>query len=144
LGATASAPNQYSASSGPANAIDGIYPASFSWGAAPGIFHSGVIGPNAILDVALAKPATLASLTIYGRQDCCYFRDVYNIRLLDAAGQSLWTGTLDASQANGLGATIELNLPATPEASTMMMMLMGVGGLGLTAARRKQAAPASL
>lgn len=138
-GAAASAPNQYSATSGAALAIDGIYPAAYSGSATPGIFHSLVIGSTAMLDVTLAKATTLSSLTIYGRTDCCAFRDIYNITLRNALGDVIWTGTLDASAANGLGATIELNPLApvsTPEAPTTALMLAGFGGLALLANRR--------
>jgi hypothetical protein len=133
-GATAYAPNQWNAYSGPANAIDGVYPSSF-----PNIYHSGV-SIGAFLDVTLSRPADLSSLTIYGRVDCCATRDVYNVSILNAAGATIWSGELDGSQA-GDGPTTVTFSTAVPEASTWIMMLVGFAGLGLAGYRRSTTLP---
>jgi hypothetical protein len=127
-GAVAYAPNQWNATSVPANAIDGVYPSSF-----PNIYHSGV-SIGAFLDVTLAHPADLSSLTIYGRVDCCATRDDYNVSIRNAAGTTIWSGELDGSQAGGGPTTVTFST-GVPEVSTWVMMLAGFAGLGLAGYR---------
>ena len=141
-GGTVSALDQYSATSQPENAIDGAMPFARSYGDTPGIYHSGSTA-GAYLDAFFA-PATLSSLSIYGRTDCCDTRDIYNVTIFDAAGRPLYSGVLDADNADHVG-TVVFDQPVTgiPEPETWALMLMGFGGLGALARRRLRPAPST-
>jgi len=115
----------------PAFAIDGIYPASF-----PQIYHSSG-NPADFLKITLASPATLSSVSIYGRTDCCSERDIYNVMLFNQQGELLYqVANLDATNASHF-ATI--NLPV-PEPETYAMMMVGLGIMGAVVRRKKQQA----
>ena len=120
-GGMATANNQYSAISGPGNAIDGNTGGNYF---ADHIYHS--LDSSGILNLTFA-PTTLGSLTIYGRTDCCTYRDLYNVSIYNAAGTTLYSGQLDATTTNP--ATIAFSA-AVPEPGTVALML---GGLGLAA-----------
>ena len=102
-GARAFAPNQYSPTAGPRNAIDGVQPLARSDSARPGIYHSGVEGAGAVLEIALARPANLTRLTIHGRTDCCAERDVYHYALIGRRGALLRVGTILADNREHAG-----------------------------------------
>lgn len=129
---TVSALNQYSAESQPSNAIDGVYPRSYYQ--TPGIYHSAGTAFD-FLDVFFGAPTTLSSLTIYGRTDCCTERDIYDVSILNARNETLYSGVLDASQ-NG-SATVTFDRPfAVPEPATWLIMLAGFGAVGAVLRRR--------
>jgi len=136
---TVAALNQYSAESEPSNAIDGLYPRSYY--DAPGIYHS--MGTSLdYLNVFFGAPTNLASLTIYGRTDCCTSRDIFNVSILNARDEILYSGVLDA-RANG-SATITFDQPVSvPEPATWLMMLAGFGAVGAVLRRRQRALAAS-
>lgn len=96
-GAHARAHNQYQPGSGAGNAIDAALPPARSFYDHPGIYHSGVEGPGAVLEISLAHPTDLKRLTLYGRTDCCSDRDVYRYDILDQRGRRLQSGVLDAA-----------------------------------------------
>ena len=129
-GATASAPDQYSGGSGPANAIDGNTGGNYY---TDGIYHSA--GYPGSLTVTLAAPANLSSLTLYGRTDCCTDRDVYNVVIRNGAGSSIYSGQLDATGASN-SATV--TFAGVPEPASWALMLIGVGGLGAVLRRSRQ------
>ena len=83
-GASAAATSSYPGTA-PANAIDGVYPAGF-----PNIWHSGSANAGEYLQVLLASPFNLSSVTIYGRTDYGgNERDLYDLFLYDATGHLL-------------------------------------------------------
>jgi hypothetical protein len=128
-GGTATALNQYCGTCGPGDAIDGVYPRSYY--DTPGIYTSAGTA-NDYLDIFLANPTNLASLTIYGREDCCQERDVFNVKILDSNSVVLYSGRIDTSavDASGGGVTVNFDVAATPLPATWTMMLIGLAGLG--------------
>ena len=118
-----------------AYAIDGIYPASY-----PFNYHS-LDQTGDSLQITLGTPANLASLTIYGRGDCCQERDVYNVTIANSASQILYSGTgLDAS-SNGF-VTVTFDVAATPLPAALPLFATGLGAMGLFGWRRKRKAQA--
>ena len=120
-GATATALNTYGASN-VSYAIDGIYPSAY-----PQIYHSnGTSGDY--LDVTLANPTDLSSISIYGRTDFQAGRDIYNLALLDTTGNILFSANnLDANNPNYV---VTVALPTTvatavPEPFTVIGTLIG-------------------
>ena len=132
LGATASAnpSGTWDANSTPDRAIDGNVNTNFY--AAPYIYHPNV-EQNVTLTINLNSPADLTSLTIFGRTDCCTYRDLYNVSLFNSAGQLLSSFELDAT--NSASAT-ETFASAVPEPSTWAMLILGFAGLGFVGYRR--------
>ncbi len=116
----------------PDQANDGIFPADY-----PNIFHSGTPNAGEFLQIDFAGPATLSSLTIYGRNGCCQDRDLFNVSIFNANGDTLFSGQLDARGAPG---TLTFDAPsAVPEAATWGLMIAGFGMTGLSMRRRKVA-----
>lgn len=130
-GGVATALNDYGGDSGPGAAIDGVSGTDF-----PAIYHS-VGTPADYLDITLATPDTLSSLTIYGRNGCCQERDIYNVSIFNATGGLLYSGVLDDRTDAVAGATVTFSSPA-PEPATWAMMVLGVGGLGAMARRSRR------
>jgi hypothetical protein len=132
-GGAAFAPNIYNDgnNAGPSYAIDGIFPAFY-----PQIYHSGGTGPGNFLDILLANPTELDSITIYGRAGGWQDRDIYNVSFLDLAGNTIFSYTgADASQAGFAIVDLPNTAAAVPEPG--ILALLGLGMLGFCAARRK-------
>ncbi len=99
------------------------------------IYHSA--GGNGFLDVTLAAPTTLSSLTLYGRTDCCSDRDVYNVTISNAGGTVLYSGTLNAN-TTGHSATVAFDAPSTvPEPASWALLVGGFALVGVAARRRR-------
>ena len=130
LGATAAAPDQWNDTTNPINAIDGNFAGDFNNGE---IFHSA--GSNGLLTINLAYAATLSSLSIYGRTDCCTQRDIYNVSIFNAAGSLLYsTSGLNADRKTG---TITFDAPSVvPEPASWALMLTGFAFVGAGMRRR--------
>ena len=137
-GGSVSAPDQYDSTTQPSNAIDGATPLARSYSDNPGIYHS-EFSSGGLLDVFFA-PATLSSLSIYGRTDCCSERDVYNVTIFNAAGQSLYSGVLNANNELHVG-SVSFDNPgvAVPEPAAWALMILGFGLTGATLRRRERA-----
>ncbi len=118
-GSTATALNNYSGSDSTGFAIDGIYPSAY-----PQIYTSaGTIGDY--LNITLANPTDLSSISIYGRTDYQAGRDIYNLALLDTTGNTLFSAkSLDANNSNYV-VTVPLPATAVPEPFTVIGTLIG-------------------
>ena len=128
---------------GPAGgAIDG----NASSGYGGHFYHSG--GGGDTLTIFLGRTATLDSLRIVGRSDCCHNRDAWNVKIFDAADTVLFLGLLDArGNSTTFDAVAQFDDPTPspggiPEPSTWAMMILGFGtaGAAMRSRRRSQAA----
>ena len=139
LGATASATpgsGTWNSNSTPDRAIDGNTNTNFY--ADPYIYHPAV-EQNVALTVTLDLPANLSSLTIFGRTDCCQYRDLYNVSLYNSSQGLLDSFQLDATSSPSGSATITFP-GAVPEPSTWAMLVLGFAGVGFISYRRKNKA----
>jgi len=133
-GGVASAPDQYSGVSGPTNANDGNTAGNYYLSE---IYHSA--NPFGTLNINFA-PATLSSLTIWGRTDCCSDRDLFNVSIYNRSNTLLYSGVIDARNGSG---TVSFGAPGgVPEAATWAMMIAGFGMVGATMRRRQAIATA--
>lgn len=133
-GAVATADQVYSdvyggRNTGPQNAIDGVTPFYRSYYETPTFFHA--LNTAGILNVTLAAPKTLASLSIYGRTDCCSERDIYNVEIFNSSNVSIFSGRLDARNDDHV-ATVTFDQPTggVPEPASWALMIMGFGATG--------------
>ena len=138
-GGSASALNNYPGSGGPGAAIDSDLGTNYY--GPNGIYHSAG-GASDFLTVNFANPSDLASLTIYGRTDCCQDRDLFNYSIFDAAGGLLAQGQLDGRTSPD-GSATGLFPGGVPEPSTWALMLVGFGGLGVALRGRRKLALAT-
>ena len=126
----------------PDKAIDDMNAGGSHW-TSTGEYHSAGWGAGEYLSIALSGPTELDFVTIFGRSDCCSWRDIYDLELLDGSGGVLFS----ASNLNATGTShqVTVNLPdtSTPpvsasEPGTVAIFSLGLVGLGLY--RRKRAA----
>lgn len=112
-GGTAVGSGNYDPASVPGKAIDGIGPAQF-----PDIYHSNGAGADEFLEITLAAPANLASVTLFGRayeRAGRTERDFYNITILNDVGATLFSGQLDNRELSGGGRELTFAVaPALP------------------------------
>ncbi len=144
-GASAFATSSYSGST-PSNTIDGIYPAGY-----PNIWQSGTANVGEYLQVLLASPFDLSSVTIYGRGDSYQDRDLYNLFLYDATGYLL--GGIAGADARTAGLIFielvewdlepDLHPPHVPEPGAIGLVGAGAAVLGWVRRRRSDRKPAS-
>ena len=139
-GATAAGSGNFTAASSPDKAIDGLAPANY-----PLIYHSNGAGADEFLEITLAGPKNLSSLTIFGRADSFGSRDFYNVAIFNAGGQTLFSGQLDNRALAGGGGTLVFGTTgAVPEPATWAMMIVGFGGVGALMRRRGGGAVATV
>ncbi|MCK5829236.1 MAG: hypothetical protein KAH20_02935 [Methylococcales bacterium] len=92
-------------------AIDGIKPAGY-----PNMYHPASGHYSSYLIILLDSPSDLASLSLFGRADCCSHRDRYNVELYDADDNLLFSqNNLDA---RGSSHSASINLPNIPHVTT--------------------------
>jgi hypothetical protein len=140
-GAVASAAS-YGWGGTPDKAIDDLNAGGSHWSGG-GEYHSAGTGPGEYLNIALPSATELDYVTIYGRSDCCSYRDIYDLKLFDGSGNLLFSATgLDAT---GTSHQVTVNLPDTSsptpsvsEPGTLAIFGLGLAGLGFY--RRKRAA----
>ncbi len=134
-GGTVIGSSVYNVTTPAARAIDGVTGGNYYLGQ---IFHSGSPGGGEFLDISFAA-SNLSSLSIFGRTDCCNDRDVYNVTIFNAGGDTLYSGQLSAV---GQTATVTFDAATVPEPASWALMVVGFGLVGF-ATRRRSAAVAT-
>jgi len=136
-GATATASSIFENVALPGKAIDGIFPSDY-----PDLYASDFPTAGEFLRIDFASPATLASLTIWGRDGCCSGRDLFNYQIFNSNNDLLASGQLDARLGDRNDhdfATVQFDAPrgnSVPEPATWALMIAGFGLMGATLRRR--------
>lgn len=100
-------------------------------GTYPSIYHGNDGDGNDVFTLTLTAATSIDSIAIFGRTDCCSYRDIYSFSLFNGT-QLVQKGQLDARLTGSASATVA----AVPEPATWAMMLVGFGAIG-GAMRRK-------
>lgn len=128
-GATATATSVYfGGSADPSHAIDGDVTGNY-----PNIYHGQASDGSDILTVTLAAATDITKLSIFGRTDCCSYRDIYSFNLFNGTS-NVGSGTIDATGATHVGFAM---IAAVPEPATWALMIGGFGLVGGAMRRRK-------
>ena len=136
LGGTAIGSSTYASYSSADKAIDGNTGGNFYTDT---IYHPAGSSSSEFLEISFA-PASLSSLTIFGRTDCCSQRDMYNVQIF-AGSNLLYSGVLNAD--NDLHSASVSFGSAVPEPTTWSMLIAGFGLVGAAARRRRTLAAAA-
>ncbi len=122
----------------PDKAIDDLNAGGSHWSGG-GEYHSFGAGASEFLNIALSGPTELDFVTIFGRGDCCSYRDVYDIELLDGDDNVLFSATgLDATGSSHQVTVIlpDTSTPDVSEPGTMAIFGLALAGLGFMRRRR--------
>jgi len=130
-GAIATAPDSWSVISGPEKAIDGITTGNYGAGE---IFHEGSDNSNDTLTITFASIQELSSIQVFGRTDCCEYRDVFRVTFFGEQQNELYSAIIN-STVSGIDPVITLPNTQVPEPSTLAIFALGI--LGFTARRLK-------
>ncbi len=130
-GTVATASSTWSADAYAGKAIDGQYADQRF----PNMWHSSGGSLDDWLNISFSSAVNLDSITMFGRNECCSFRDIYKLSFYGIDGSLLHTATLDASNGNHVGS---ISLPNTDVPEPASVALLGLGVAGLMASRRKQ------
>ncbi len=103
----------------------------------PNIFHSGSPNAGEFLQIDFAAPATLSSLTVFGRTDCCNERDLFNVSIYNSNNTLLYSGVLDSRGALSASVSFDAPINGVPEAATWAMLIAGFGLTGAALRRRR-------
>jgi len=104
--------------------IDGVAPGNWFNNE---IYHSDSSN-SAWLTVDLATPSELDSITLFGRTDCCSYRDIYSIELFNVHGGSLFSA--ENLSANNVNHLVSINLPVTSVPTPAAFWLFASGFIG--------------
>lgn len=133
-GGTAIGSGNFEVASNPGKAIDGLSPAAY-----PDIYHSDGAGADEFLEITLAAPTSLSSLTVFGRVGFGS-RDLFGITIFDNLGATLFSGQLDNRALEGGGNTLTFDVAppvgGIPEPGTWVLMIGGFGLVGGAMRRR--------
>jgi hypothetical protein len=133
-GALASSYSNYPGTS-PFYAIDGIFPASH-----PNHYHSGSTNTSVeFLKINFFAAYELDSIALYGRTDCCSYKDIYNVTLLDVNDNVLYSATgLNANNVNHM-AFLQLpdNSTQVPEPASISLVACGLAALTMLRGKTK-------
>lgn len=133
-GATATATAPWNANYAAEKAIDGLVTTTNN------SFYHGNNRYNSFLNISLAGPTDLDSLTIVGRLTCCQNRDSYFVELLDMSGALLFSGDVDARNVGASGTTLDFRMAAVPLPAGSVLLLTGLFGAAALKRLKKRAA----
>lgn len=139
LGGTAAGSSTWDVTSTPGKAIDGNTGGDFG---SDTIFHSLTDSGSEFLEITLAAPASLSSLTIYGRTDCCSNRDYFQFQLFDVNGGLIDQNFIDA-RVGSVGTYTFTSGGAVPEPATWAMLVGGFGLVGVSIRKRRRSVVAA-
>lgn len=140
-----------------ASAAEGATATAVSEGFATSAFHAIDANPlspyfsstgsaSEKLTIQLARSATLSSLRVVGRSNCCRERDFWNVSIFNSANDVLFTGQFDARTSSTFDAIATFDAPPTgaiPEPATWAMMILGFGAAGTAIRSRRRAIAAA-
>jgi hypothetical protein len=125
LNGNATGSGNYSQESNPGKAIDGVtIPLTY-----PNMYHS-ANSTNAFFNLSFISPVNIESVTLFGRDECCSFRDIYNVQFFGQNNTLLYT--VNGASANNASHSVTVTVPEPAP-----IALFGIALAGFAASRRK-------